>query len=121
MSAQNLQRFSITGFCWFSRHPPRRDVIENVADIAEGEDRNARTDHREAADPEEGQQQSACHAEPQAKFINRALIRTAPSRLSGMPCPCARGLRALAKLGSRSGSVSVTTHTLSLRAKSSTK
>ncbi len=58
-----LSRHFLQGQC--RGDPPRRDAIENVADIAEGEDRDARTDHREAADPEERQQQSACHAEPQ--------------------------------------------------------
>ena len=50
--------------CQRRRDPPRRDAIENVADLVEGEDRDTRTDHRETADPEEGKQQSACHAEP---------------------------------------------------------
>ena len=58
-----LSRYFLQGQC--CGDPPRRDVVEDVADIAEGEDRDARTDHREAADPEESQQQSACHAESQ--------------------------------------------------------
>jgi len=40
--------------------PASRNAIEHIADLAEGEDR----DHRDAADPEEGQQQSTCHSEP---------------------------------------------------------
>ena len=46
-----------------SRNPPRGDAVENVADLAEGVNRNSCTDNRQAADPEEGEQQSARYAE----------------------------------------------------------
>jgi hypothetical protein len=38
--------------------------MESVANIAKGKDCDARSDYRDATDPKESQQQTACHAEP---------------------------------------------------------
>ncbi len=90
----------------------RRDEIENVANLAEGENRDPRTNYREAAYAKEGQQQSACHAEPgrppradrdrrtqlaqaisqgaaprrrQAECEDRPVFQMSPSRLCSLP------------------------------------
>src|SRR5262249_24978564 len=47
--------------CW---HPARCNTIEGLANLTERVDRDTSANHRKTADPEEGQQQSTCHAEP---------------------------------------------------------